>query len=189
MSNWKLVEQSLPRSVFNRWIFGNTAYPKINLLPTPYRSAGNSPKMIVVEGARNSGKTTAISSVFASVVHNLFPFHEVGYNFEGGATISRCCDDFMAVFDVKSREKIYPTRLGFWSAGDVIPDSDFERILIQDATCDIIVCAATRTKGANGDAVWNKLKGICEQEGYQIEKIHCLYTSLLTSKLDHIIKN
>lgn len=187
MSNWKLVEQNLPRRVLSRWILGNTVFPSVTLPPLTDKISEK--RMIVVEGGHNTGKTTAIVSVFAALVHNLFPFQEIDYDFLAGATISRGCDDFMAIVNVNPRragKKKF--RIGFWSAGDQKLDQNFEDILIKDAACDIIVCAATKKPtAANPSEIFDKLEKLGDDNDYKVEKIHCLYVSWLSSKLSLFI--
>ena len=188
MSNWKLVEQNLPRFVLIRWIFGNIAYPRVNPRATSYRNQGNSKKMIIVEGSHNSGKTTAISSAFAAIVHNLFPFHKISYDFVEGATIGKKCDDFAAILDINSQEKRYNVRVGFWSIGDESPDANFENVLVKNADCDVIVCAATiKQGGANSSTVSNALVSIGRSNGYQIERISRRYAHRLVLKLGCLV--
>ncbi len=138
----------MPEDVAKKWVFGNTAFPSFNGLDTATPTLSEDPpkslnkRMIIVHGAKDSGKTTAIIDVFEALIFHNDPFANITYTFLDGATIGRHCDDIIAVMDIENLNS-FSFRLGIFSCGDGVnlinPVRD---LLIGKAKCDVIICSA-----------------------------------------------
>ena len=164
----------MPEDVANKWVFGNTEFPSFDepdntamstSSETPPKSLNK--RMIIVHGAKDSGKTTAIIDVFEALIFRDDPFANITYTFLGGATIGRHCDDIIAAMDIENLNS-FSFRLGIFSCGDGVDliKPVWDR-LIDKAKCDVIICSA---QSENPD-IFSKLAKFAVGAKYRVSSI------------------
>lgn len=164
MHDFLEIESLMPEKVAEKWIFGNTAFPSFDGL-----SSANTlnKRMIIVHGAKDSGKTTAILDVFEALIFCNDPFANITYTFLDGATIGKHCDDIIAAMDIENLNS-FSFRLGIFSCGDGVnlinPVRD---LLIGKAKCDVIICSAQ----SENPGIFSKLAKFALEAQYRVSSI------------------